>query len=233
MPTPTTGAGGNQSCDIFFADVPLGSTFHTYIDCLACKGVLSGYPCGQAPAGPCNSSNDPYFLPASNISRGQAAKILANVAGYAEEISQHRQSFKDVPVGSPFWLYVERVAARGIIGGYPCGASNEPCPGAYFRPGRPITRGQFAKIVSNVMGYDAPIPASAQTFTDVPQDHTFWLYVERIMGQGGGIISGYNCGASNEPCPGRYFRPQDQITRGQSAKIVSAAFFPDCDPGGN
>ena len=44
------------------------------------------------------------------------------------------------------------MAARGIIGGYPCGGPFEPCvaPGnrPYFRPNNNATRGQMSKIAT-------------------------------------------------------------------------------------
>jgi len=40
-------------------------------------------------------------------------------------------------------------------------------------------------------------------------------------------VSGYTCG-NPEPCPGSYFRPVNPVTRGQTAKFISNAFFPGC-----
>jgi hypothetical protein len=60
------------------------------------------------------------------------------------------QTFEDVVVGSTYYEFVERISARGIINGYPCGSPAEPCGPEnrpYFRPGNPVTRGQTAKIV--------------------------------------------------------------------------------------
>jgi hypothetical protein len=60
--------------------------------------------------------------------------------------------FEDVPVGSTFYVYLERIASRGIVNGYPCGGPFEPCvtPGnlPYFRPNNQATRGQMAKIAA-------------------------------------------------------------------------------------
>jgi hypothetical protein len=57
-----------------------------------------------------------------------------------------------VPPGSPFYIYVERIASRGIVGGYACGGAGEPCipPAnrAYFRPANATTRGQISKIAA-------------------------------------------------------------------------------------
>ncbi|HEX8220430.1 MAG TPA: S-layer homology domain-containing protein [Chloroflexia bacterium] len=59
-----------------FADVPPGSTFHTWIENLTSRQVMSGYPCG-GPGEPC-TDNKPYFRPGSNATRGQLAKIVSN-----------------------------------------------------------------------------------------------------------------------------------------------------------
>jgi len=62
-----------------FQDVPPGSTFYTYTYQLVTRSIMSGYPCGVAPAGPCVApGNLPYFLPNNNATRGQIAKIVAN-----------------------------------------------------------------------------------------------------------------------------------------------------------
>ena len=102
-PTPTVTPTATV-CAITFADVPVGSTFYHYIRCLACQGIISGYPCG-GPGEPCPG---PYFRPGNNVTRGQTAKIVANAAGFSETIPSTQQTFEDVPPGSTFWLWVER-----------------------------------------------------------------------------------------------------------------------------
>lgn len=179
------------TCTINFSDVPQGSTFYSYVRCLACAGVLGGY-------------GDGTFRPGDNVTRGQLSKIVANAANFNEPVSG--QSFSDVPPGSTFYLYVERMARRGYIGGYPDDT---------FRPGAFATRGQIAKIVSNAAGYnDTP---TGQSFSDVPPDSTFYLFVERVAARG--AVGGY---------PDGTFRPGINTTRGQVSKIVSVVFFPGC-----
>ncbi|MDQ5826406.1 MAG: S-layer homology domain-containing protein [Chloroflexota bacterium] len=206
-------------CTIRFADAGPGTPFYEYVRCLACRDVLSGY------SGAANCPNgSPCFRPNDNITRGQIAKIVSNAAGYSDAIPEDQQSFKDVPSSSPFWLYIERVRAHGAISGYPCGGAGEPCPGTYYRPGANLTRGQLAKISTSVAGYNET--PSGQTFNDVPPAQPFYVYIERAVIHN--IISGYGCGAVGEPCPGAYFRPGVNVTRGQAAKIVAGTFFPDC-----
>jgi hypothetical protein len=127
-----------------FTDVSPGSTFWLYVERAAAHGVISGYNdavhCGAAV---------PCFQPGAAVTRGQTAKFVANAMNYADPIPPAQQTFADVPTTSTFWLYVERVAAHGIVGGYACGGSGEPCPGSYFRPVANVSRGQTAKFISN------------------------------------------------------------------------------------
>jgi S-layer homology domain len=182
-------------CSIQFTDVPQGSTFYSYIQCLVCKGIVSGYPDGT-------------FRPNNPVTRGQAAKMIANAAGYGDSIPPTQQIFNDVLPGSTFWLYIERVALHGAINGYPDGS---------FHPSANVTRGQLAKIDSNVAGYQDDVPSSRQTFSDVPTGSTFWVYIERVAMHG--VVNGY---------PDGTFHPSSNVTRGQASKIVSNTFFPDC-----
>lgn len=125
------------SCSIQFTDVPNGSTFYAYVRCLACRGIINGYP-------------DNTFRPNNNVTRGQLSKIVSNAAGFND--LQTTQIFQDVAVGSTFFDFIGRLASRGHIGGYPCGGTGEPCGVGnlpYFRPNNNATRGQTAKIVAN------------------------------------------------------------------------------------
>ena len=81
--TPTT-------CPIQFTDVPNPSTFYEFIRCLACRGIINGYPDGT-------------FKPNNNVTRGQLVKIVSNSAGFSDP--QTVQMFEDVPRG----LYLLRL----------------------------------------------------------------------------------------------------------------------------
>jgi hypothetical protein len=132
-----------------FEDVLPGSTFYDFVQRLANRGYIGGYPCG-GPSEPCGSGNLPYFRPSSNATRGQISKIVSNAAGFNEPVTS--QTFEDVAPGSTFYDFIERLASRGVMSGYPCGGAGEPCgPNnlAYFRPSANATRGQVSKIVSN------------------------------------------------------------------------------------
>jgi hypothetical protein len=216
-------------CALTFNDVPANSTFYTWIRCLACRGIVGGYPCG-GPGEPCPGN---YYRPNNNVTRGQVSKIVSESAGLSDPVPSTQQTFEDVPPSGTFWLWVERLATRGIIVGYPCGGPFEPCIGPdnrpYFRPNNNVTRGQLSKITCGAAGWtETP---TGQTFEDVPPGQTFYLYIERMAVRG--IIQGYPCGSNAfEPCIGPanrpYFRPNNNATRGQMAKIAAEAFFPNC-----
>jgi len=196
---------------------------------MACRGIVNGYPCGGE-GEPCGTTGDPYYRPGSNVTRGQIAKIVSNAAGFTEPVSG--QTFEDVVPGSTFYEFVQRLVSREIMSGYPCGGIGEPCGAGnlpYFRPGANATRGQLAKIVSNAAGFTEPV--TGQTFEDVLPGSTFYEFIERLVALG--VMSGYPCG-NPEPCvpPGDrpYFRPSNNVTRGQTSKIVANTFFPACDP---
>jgi hypothetical protein len=134
-----------------FQDVPVGSTFYTYTARLADRGYIAGYQCGGV-GEPCvPPGNLPYFRPNNNATRGQISKIVSSAAGFVEPVSG--QTFQDVAPGSTFYEFIERLASRGVMSGYPCGEAAEPCIPPenlpYFRPNTNATRGQTAKIVAN------------------------------------------------------------------------------------
>jgi hypothetical protein len=219
------------TCSIEFSDVPTDSTFSPFVTCLACRQIVSGYPCG-GPGEPCDPFGNAYYRPDAQVTRGQIAKIVS-LAASPPYIPPDWHSFQDVPPGSTFWLYVEHMKAYGFVSGYLCGGPDEPCVPPenrpYFRPGANATRGQISKVValaSYLAGYP---PETQQTFEDVAPNSTFWRYVESLVDYN--IISGYPCGGPGEPCGPEnrpYFRSNNPTTRGQMAKFTANAFYPNC-----
>ena len=155
-----------------FQDVAPNSTFYNFIEFAYNAGVIGGYPCG-GPGEPCiGPENRPYYRPGNNVTRGQLSKMASEAFNFNDPVTGQR--FQDVPPTNPFYLYVERLASRGVIGGYPCGGPGEPCIGPanlpYFRPNANVTRGQASKIVYETMLNAAPTstPIRTATSTIVP-----------------------------------------------------------------
>jgi hypothetical protein len=235
-PTSTITA---TACPIEFEDVPPSTeeaSFYPFVKCLACRGIVSGYPCGgtNPETGQdevCGDANHPYYRPSNQITRGQISKIVAGSSGATGDPGP--QKYEDVPPSSPFYQWINRLSNQGVMGGYPCGGDGEPCQSGnrpYFRPGANATRGQMSKIVSNTAGFDEAV--SGQSFEDVPPSNSpssYYPYVERLYVRG--IVGGYPCGGDDEPCGDTarpYFRPNNPVTRGQAAKIAANTFFPNC-----
>jgi N-acetylneuraminic acid mutarotase len=134
-----------------FTDVPSSNPFYLWIERMVAHDVITGYQCG-GPNEPCDAQNRPYFRWGANATRGQISKIVSEAKGFGDEVPPSQQTFTDVPSSNTFWLWIERLAERGVMSGYQCGGTNEPCDPqnrGYFRWYNNATRGQTAKIVSN------------------------------------------------------------------------------------
>ncbi|MGI8588086.1 MAG: S-layer homology domain-containing protein [Chloroflexia bacterium] len=129
----TTPTGGAYT----FTDVTPANPFFSVIETAAADNIVSGYNCGMAPAGPCDSRNRPYFLPYNYVTRGQLAKIDVIAAGWAL-YNPTTPTFTDVPPNSTFYTVIETAVCHGVISGY----SDHT-----FRPYNNAIRGQIAKIV--------------------------------------------------------------------------------------
>ncbi len=125
-------------------------------------------------------------------------------------------TFTDVPAGSTFFNYVQWMACHRIASGYSDGT---------FRVGNNATRGQISKMVALAYNWSLePLPDEGYTFADVLPDHSFYLHIKSAYGMG--VFGGYPCGSEGEPCDDQnrpYFRPGNNATRGQIAKILSNA----------
>ncbi|MGI8586113.1 MAG: S-layer homology domain-containing protein [Chloroflexia bacterium] len=128
-----TPAGTNYS----FTDVPRTNPFFSMVETAYADGIVSGYTCGTAPAGPCDSAHRPYFLPFAYVTRGQLSKIDVIAAGWTP-YNPGTATFTDVAHGSTFYTVIETAVCHGVIGGY----SDHT-----FRPFNNAIRGQIAKIV--------------------------------------------------------------------------------------
>ena len=82
-----------------------------------------------------------YFNPNSSLTRAQAATMIGRTQekGYATVELTFTDAAK-IPAYAAF--YIRTMAAQGVIGGYADGS---------FKPNSPITRGQMAKILYNLM----------------------------------------------------------------------------------
>lgn len=128
-------------------------------------------------------------------------KISGNVTFVAATINRpaiKQGTFRDI---QGYWAqpYIEALIAKDVIAGFPDGS---------FKPTDPVTRAQFATIISKA--FAPPSQRAGQEFKDVKQN--FWAYGAIQTAYRGGFVAGY---------PGGLFQPQQAIPRVQS--LVSLA----------
>ena len=171
--------------------------------------LLRGPAAGAARLGP-HGGGTPTTTPAAT------ATATAPAAGTATATpGACIATFQDVPTEYWAYGYIEWVYCHNIVSGYSCGAG---C--MEFRPEANTTRAQIAKMLT--LGFNFPIvtPPSA-TFADAPASAWYYPWVESAYARG--VFSGYACGGPGEPCDPAlrpYFRPSNNVTRAQLAKII-------------
>ncbi|NCJ08744.1 hypothetical protein GS597_19975 [Synechococcales cyanobacterium C] len=138
------------------------------------------------------------------VSVSSALVMLASSAGamvplVAPAPVMAQTNFSDVAFG--YWArpFIERLAERNIIRGFPDGT---------FRPNEPVTRAQFAAIVNQA--FSAQPTRRFQTFRDLPSG--FWANEAIEAAYVTGFLSGY---------PDGTFAPTQQIPKVQA--LVSLA----------
>jgi len=199
---PATATASATACVLPFSDVPPSYYAYGYITWLYCRGAITGY-------------SDGTFRPEATVTRGQTAKIVLLGAGLGVQIPAGAPHFSDVLPSNVFYGFVETAFGRGIVTGYSDGT---------FRPSAAVTRGQIAKIVVGARGLSLLSPPSP-TFADVAATDVFYPFVETAAAHG--IVGGYTCGGTGEPCDGGhrpYYRPGANATRAQLSKLVYLAF---------
>lgn len=187
---------GRASCDITgtgaaqFTDTA-GVWCGTYVDWLKTAGITTGY-------------TDGTFRPGKKITRQEFAVMLCrylglNTAGYTGTSLPFADGGSIASYAVPS---VQALYATGIIGGT---AKNGQL---YFNPRTNLTRSQAAAMIGRTQekGY-----ASMElSFTDASVIPAYAAgYIQTMAAQG--VIGGYADGS---------FRPSENITRGQMAKIL-------------
>lgn len=125
------------------------------------------------------------------ITVGTVPEVFAPAPSFAQTSTQ--ASFSDVQ--SNYWAaqFIQQLAQRGIIAGFPDGS---------FRPEEPVTRAQYAAMINKAF-QKAP-KNSAARFTDVPS--SYWASSAIQKAYATGFLAGY---------PNNTFRPNQNIPREQ------------------
>ena len=130
-----------------FKDVQQTHPYYDEIQNLNDRGIINGF-------------QDGTFKPAQNLTRGQAAKIIAGVLGL-DTSNVNNPNFKDIPTTHQYFGAIAALKQEGIIDGYDDGT---------FRQGDFIQRNHIAKMLANAFKLKAS-NSNALPFTDVHADY--------------------------------------------------------------
>jgi hypothetical protein len=108
-----------------FVDVPETNDFFPYVETAYAHGIINGF-------------SDLTFRPNANVTRGQAMKMVVLAKQWTIDTTGGPH-FADVPVGSPYYDYIETAYQEGIIAGYSDGK---------FRVNNNAIRAQISKILA-------------------------------------------------------------------------------------
>lgn len=177
-----------------FSDVPTTHWAFDYIGEMAQREVISGYPDGR-------------FLPESQVTRAEFAKIMVCAAGLRVS-NTYQTSFTDVYTDDWYCPYIE--SAKEYLTGY------STYSGMVYRPTTPALREDIAIALVKLKGYDTSIADESilnmfndsYSISDSARKYVA-VAVER------GLISGYDDNT---------FRGQATITRAEAATMLWRAF---------
>ena len=92
-----------------------------------------------------DNKNNQYFITLENLPNDGTSYFSAVRVYYRLQVSPPpaTATFNDVPVGNPYFQFVEALAASGVTAG---------CGGGNFCPDAPVTRAQMATFLSRALG---------------------------------------------------------------------------------
>ena len=138
---------------------------------------------------------DGTFRPDANITRSEAAAMIARLKGY-DLSDKTAPKFSDTKVGW-FKAAINAVFKNGLMKGYQDGS---------FRPNEKITRAEFAQMIKNIDQANGAVAS----FKDV-KGH--WAEAAINQAYGNGRIKGY---------PDGTFKPDAPITRAEAVTIANS-----------
>lgn len=164
-----------------FKDVPTSHPFFEEIEHLFAAKVVEGDTSGN-------------FNPASEVTRGQLAKMLVNALTLTAD-SEDYNSFKDVPSSHMFYEPISILSALNIAQGTTVET---------FNPDATVTREQAALFISRALQISG---ANSTQFGDVT---TYTRAIDAL----------YNAGITNGTSK-TTFTPEKSVTRGELAALLS------------
>ncbi len=185
---PAAGDTANQTDKSAFTDVAADSPLYPFVRYLTDKGIFKGFPDGS-------------FRPAENVTRAQAAKVMAMAKGLPE-IKGGNPTFSDVP--TDYWAFgvIEAATKNGLFKGYSDGT---------FKPEGVITRAEAITLLMNLSG--GALSGKEMTIGDVSPD--YWAYRQVVTAVEAGLV---------ELSADKLFKPDREFRRGDLARSLSVMF---------
>ncbi|MEG0472305.1 MAG: S-layer homology domain-containing protein [Solibacillus sp.] len=175
------------SASAAFKDVSVSNSHYEAIHSLAERGIINGY-------------EDGTYRPNETLTRGQAAKILANVLEL--DTTTKDQTFKDVAKTSIYSGAIHALVNAGVINGFEDGT---------FRPNAPLTRGQMAKIIVKAFELVESTELT-HSFKDVTAANGYKYAIQTLLD--------YNITQGTSQFT---YAPAEAVKRGQMASFVVRA----------
>ena len=150
-----------------------------------------------------NGFNDGLFHPDQALTRAEMAQMLYHIV---LERPNSGASFRDVPAGAWYAPAVSAMAGLGILKGY---------DGGIFRPNEPVTRGEAAQALAQLIPSGGP----SKSFRDVPSSHPAFAAASAVGGYG--LFGGDENGS---------FNPDAPLQRAEAAVVLNKLLGRSPDP---
>ena len=175
----------NEAGPTVFKDLNEKAHYYAPVLNLSARGIVKGY-------------EDGTFKPNKSVTRGQAAKILANTLGL-DTVNVKDPGFTDVKKTDQYYGPIAALAEAGIINGY---------DDKTFKPNNNLKRSQMAKIITLGFGLEETA-LTDNRFTDVKSTDAYAGYVQAMLTNN--VTTGTTATT---------FEPNALVTRGQIASFV-------------
>jgi len=191
-----------------FNDIPRSDSNWPYVQMVVTRGLLQG--------------NGNSFGVNENLTRRQAAQLIAKRFNLPTDNLPQSATFSDVPLADPDRPAIEALFQKGITTG--CGTAPK-----IFCPNETIPRWQFAIFLSRALNLNPNLAATNPIFTDVATNDASYPYIQLLSQTGLTIGCQIN---PNKFCPG------DPLTKLQAAIFLTrsllntAKLAPFQQPGG-
>lgn len=180
---PKDASQAQSSSTVSLSDNPPGSSFHNAVNWMASSGITVGY-------------SDGTFKKNRLSTRGETVAFLYRYVNPTFSVPTSSR-YSDMGVRSAFFSSVAWASSAGVTGGYADGS---------FRPGKNVTRGEFAAFIYRLHGasYQSVRGAEFRDVSGFNYHPANWMKCY-------GISVGYSDAT---------FRPNQPITRGEMSALL-------------